>query len=52
MTNEKGEEGGWEKEIHQRVYIISVIICEICGTKPSHEEKSDEEYHEETKKRM
>ena len=29
-----------EKEIHQRFHIISVIICEICGTKPSHEEKS------------
>ena len=31
---------GLEKEIYQRFHKKSVIICEICGTKPSHEEKS------------
>ena len=29
-----------DKEIHQRFHKKSVHICEICGTKPSHEEKS------------
>ena len=29
-----------DKEIHQRFHRKSVYICEICGTKPSHEEKS------------
>ena len=29
-----------DKEIHQRFHKKSVYICEICGTKPSHEEKS------------
>ena len=29
-----------DKEIHQRIHRKSVYICEICGTKPSHEEKS------------
>ena len=28
-----------DKEIHQRFHKKSVYICEICGTKPSHEEK-------------
>ena len=29
-----------DKKIHQRFHRKSVYICEICGTKPSHEEKS------------
>ena len=29
-----------DKEIHQRFHRKSVYICEICGTKPSNEEKS------------
>ena len=29
-----------DKEIHQRFHRKSVYICEICGPKPSHEEKS------------
>ena len=28
-----------DKAIHQRFHKKSVYICEICGTKPSHEEK-------------